>query len=134
MSWYAPAPPPIHPGPQPLEESRQTPSDDVPADEQVLAALSDDLNTPKVIAELHKLHRAGHFEELRTALAFLGFSGQRAKIERVRQDGAGDADASAVESDTSKECHHNPPFTDPRRRRHASTKPARPGPAGFGTA
>jgi len=48
----------------------------------IVEALSDDLNTPKVIAELHKLHRAGHFEELRTSLGFLGFSGQRAKIRR----------------------------------------------------
>jgi cysteinyl-tRNA synthetase len=63
----------------------------------VVEALSDDLNTPKAIAELHKLHRAGHFDELRTALVFLGFSGQRAKIERVRQDGAGDADVSKVD-------------------------------------
>jgi cysteinyl-tRNA synthetase len=65
----------------------------------VVEALSDDLNTPKVIAELHKLHRAGHFEELRAALQFLGFSGERAKIERVAQGGApGTADAGAVES------------------------------------
>ncbi len=76
-----------------LDESAAAP--DVPS--AVTEALSDDLNTPNVIAELHKLHRAGHFEELRTALAFLGFSGQRAKIERVRQDGAGDADTSAVD-------------------------------------
>ncbi|MEZ5829527.1 MAG: cysteine--tRNA ligase, partial [Hyphomicrobiales bacterium] len=50
----------------------------------VLDALADDLNTPKAIAELHKLHGAGHFEELRAALQFLGFSGERSKIERVR--------------------------------------------------
>ncbi len=75
-----------------VDESAAAP--DVPS--AVAEALSDDLNTPKVISELHKLHRAGHFEELRTALAFLGFSGQRAKIERVRQDSAGDADASEV--------------------------------------
>ena len=75
-----------------VDESAAAP--DVPS--AVAEALSDDLNTPKVIAELHKLHRAGHFEELRTALVFLGFSGQRAKIERVRQDSAGDADATEV--------------------------------------
>jgi cysteinyl-tRNA synthetase len=76
-----------------VDESAAAP--DVPA--AVAEALSDDLNTPKAIAELHKLHRAGHFEELRTALVFLGFSGQRAKIERVREDGAGDADVSKVD-------------------------------------
>ncbi len=76
-----------------IEES--APAPDVPS--AVAEALSDDLNTPKVIAELHKLHRAGHFEELRTALGFLGFSGQRTKIERVRQNSAGDTDASEVD-------------------------------------
>ena len=55
----------------------------------VLDALSNDLNTPKVIAELHKLHCAGHWEHLRAALQFLGFSCERRNIERVRQDGAG---------------------------------------------
>ena len=68
-----------------VEQSAPAPS--VP--DAVLDALSDDLNTPKVIAELHKLHGAGHFEELRAALQFLGFSGERRNIERVRQDGAG---------------------------------------------
>lgn len=58
----------------------------------VADALSDDLNTPKAIAELHRLHRAGRFEELLAGLAFLGFSGRRAQIERVRQDSS-DADA-----------------------------------------
>jgi cysteinyl-tRNA synthetase len=49
----------------------------------VLDALCDDLNTPKAIAELHKLHSAGHWGELRTTLALLGFSGERAKIGRT---------------------------------------------------
>jgi cysteinyl-tRNA synthetase len=50
----------------------------------VLDALTDDLNTPKAIAELHKLHSAGHWGGLRAALEFLGFSAERSKIERVR--------------------------------------------------
>jgi cysteinyl-tRNA synthetase len=50
----------------------------------VLDALSDDLNTPKAIAAMHELHSAGKWGELRAALAFLGFSGDRAKMERVR--------------------------------------------------
>jgi len=50
----------------------------------VLDALLDDLNTPKAIAEMHKLHSAGHGRGLRAALAFLGFSGDRGKIKRVR--------------------------------------------------
>ena len=49
----------------------------------VLDALMDDLNTPKAITELHKLHSAGHWGALRTALQFLGFSCDRAKIVRT---------------------------------------------------
>ena len=57
----------------------------------VLDALMDDLNTPKAIAELHKLHSAGDWAALRAALQFLGFSGERARIERVKTAGAGRA-------------------------------------------
>src|SRR5438105_589019 len=49
----------------------------------VIAALSDDLNTPQMISELHGLHRSGSKRELRTALGFLGFTGDRNKIGRV---------------------------------------------------
>jgi cysteinyl-tRNA synthetase len=49
----------------------------------VLEALMDDLNTPKVITELHKLHSAGHWGHFRAALNFLGFSGERAMIGRT---------------------------------------------------
>ena len=48
----------------------------------VLDALSDDLNTPKAIAELHKLHSAGHWGELRATLALLGFSGDKQRLVR----------------------------------------------------
>ena len=73
------------------------PAPNVPA--TIVEALAEDLNTPKAIAALHKLHRAGHFEELRAALEFLGFSGERAKIERVKQDGAGPgADTGEVDA------------------------------------
>jgi cysteinyl-tRNA synthetase len=48
----------------------------------VMDALSDDLNTPKAIAEMHRLHSAGHWGGLRAALGFLGFSGERTKIRR----------------------------------------------------
>jgi cysteinyl-tRNA synthetase len=56
----------------------------------VLDALLDDLNTPKAIAEMHKLHSAGHWQGLRAALQFLGFSADRSKIERVRHIRVGD--------------------------------------------
>jgi cysteinyl-tRNA synthetase len=49
----------------------------------VLEALLDDLNMPKAIAEMHKLHSAGHWGHLRAALSFLGFSGERNKIGRL---------------------------------------------------
>ena len=38
----------------------------------VLAALADDLNTPKAIAELHTLRKAGDATSLRASLSFLG--------------------------------------------------------------
>jgi cysteinyl-tRNA synthetase len=64
----------------------------------VLDALTDDLNTPKAIAELHKLHSAGHWDHLRAALDFLGFSGDRNQIERVKLDEtkAAQADVDAL--------------------------------------
>ena len=49
----------------------------------MLDALLDDLNTPKAIAELHKLHSAGHWGALRNALQFLGFSCDRANAGRT---------------------------------------------------
>jgi cysteinyl-tRNA synthetase len=63
----------------------------------VLDALLDDLNTPKAIAELHKLHSAGHWGALRTALEFLGFSADRSKIQRVRHVRVGDELRVAVD-------------------------------------
>ncbi len=56
----------------------------------IFDALMDDLNTPKVITELHKLHSAGHWGGLRAALNFLGLSGERANIVRFGL-GAGEA-------------------------------------------
>ncbi len=46
----------------------------------------DDLNTPKAIAELHELHSAGHWAELRDRRSsLLGFSGDRQSgLERVQ--------------------------------------------------
>ena len=51
---------------------------------QVLDALMDDLNTPKAIAEMHRLHSAGHWGGLRATLSFFGFSAKRSKVERVK--------------------------------------------------
>jgi cysteinyl-tRNA synthetase len=64
----------------------------------VLDALADDLNTPKAITAMHELHSAGKRAELRAALAFLGFSGDRAKMERVRS-AAGEARVTTPKAD-----------------------------------
>ncbi len=61
----------------------------------VLDALLDDLNTPRAITELHRLHSGGHWGHLRAALNFLGFSGERANIERVKADDVGASVAAA---------------------------------------
>ena len=66
---------------------------------QVLDALMDDLNTPKAIAEMHRLHSAGHWGGLRATLSFFGFSAERSKVERVKvqeKKAAGVAGASEV--------------------------------------
>jgi cysteinyl-tRNA synthetase len=65
--------------------------------EDVVAALSDDLNTPQMISALHNLHRSGKKRELRTALGLLGFSGDRNKIGRVSA-GAGRASGTSTAS------------------------------------
>ncbi|MBZ0148693.1 MAG: cysteine--tRNA ligase, partial [Pseudorhodoplanes sp.] len=57
-----------------------SPDENPPA--SVIAALCDDLNTPQAIAELHGLHSKKDFSALRTALQFLGFSGDRNEIQR----------------------------------------------------
>ena len=59
----------------------------------------DDLNTLKAIAEMHRLHSAGHWGGLRAALGFLGFSGERAKIGRTASamgEARGSSSAKAV--------------------------------------
>ncbi|MGB3022370.1 MAG: cysteine--tRNA ligase [Methyloceanibacter sp.] len=68
-------------------------------------ALSDDLNTPKAIAAMHKLHSAGKWAELRAALRLLGFSGEKARVRRgievgvelgVKADGNAQVDVEAL--------------------------------------
>jgi cysteinyl-tRNA synthetase len=49
----------------------------------VLNSLSDDLNTPQVIAELHKLDRNGEYEAMRSALEFLGFRVDKKSLHRT---------------------------------------------------
>ncbi|HUE46190.1 MAG TPA: cysteine--tRNA ligase [Aestuariivirgaceae bacterium] len=72
-----------------LEESQHVPSEsaDFPADERVLAALSDDLNTPLALSRLHRLgekaaedHEAG--QAFLSSLRLLGFEGWSAEQDQ----------------------------------------------------
>jgi cysteinyl-tRNA synthetase len=47
----------------------------------VIEALSDDLNTPAALAQLHELARAGSRSDLRVSLQFLGFSAVDRNVE-----------------------------------------------------
>ena len=67
------------------------PAANVPAG--MLDALCDDLNTPKAIAELHRLHDEKNLSGLLSALRFLGLSGKRSAIVRTTI-GAGAASGS----------------------------------------
>jgi cysteinyl-tRNA synthetase len=57
----------------------------------VVEALSDDLNTPKAIAELHRLDGNGETAALNVTLGFLGFTGQtlKARAEVQASEAAG---------------------------------------------
>jgi cysteinyl-tRNA synthetase len=66
-------------------------------DLSVIEALCDDLNTPKAIAELHRLHAAGEDRSLAAALAFLGFTGETLKAEADAQAAHAQSLASKVE-------------------------------------
>ncbi len=63
----------------PLEEV--TASHDIP--QSVLDGLSDDLNTPALIAELHRLYKEKRLPELLSSLSLLGFSGRRSRLNRI---------------------------------------------------
>ncbi len=60
-----------------------TPARKIP--QAVLGALSDDLNTPGMFAELHKLFHGKKYPELLASLSLLGFSGRREKIARTAE-------------------------------------------------
>ena len=64
--------------------------EDAPAGEVpcgVLEALTDDLNTPKLIAEMHALRKGGDASELRSTLSFLGIgllAGQGIELSKAK--------------------------------------------------
>jgi cysteinyl-tRNA synthetase len=63
----------------------------------VIEALTDDLNTPKAIAELHRMHGAGEVAALNVTLAFLGFTGETLKARALAQQAEASGMASKVE-------------------------------------
>jgi cysteinyl-tRNA synthetase len=64
-------------------EKLQNVAPDTNVSSSVVEALSDDLNTPQVTAELHKLYREKNYSGLLAGLSFLGFSGKRQNIARL---------------------------------------------------
>ena len=64
----------------------------------VLEALADDLNTPRMIAELHGLDSRGARSELASNLRALGFLSESAKAWEARKRAAIQIDAAEVES------------------------------------
>ena len=65
--------------------------------DHVVDALSDDLNTPKMLAELHALDGQGAHEELGANLRALGFLLEGAEAWKVRKQSALSVDTFAVE-------------------------------------
>jgi cysteinyl-tRNA synthetase len=51
--------------------------------DEAIECLCDDLNTPELIAELHRLRRSKDFQSLLSVLNFLGFSGKRETLHRT---------------------------------------------------
>lgn len=72
---------------------------DETAPPEVIAALCDDLNTPKAIAALHRLAQEKRTGGLLAALQFMGFSGERAKLERQATDSGTGAAVEPAEID-----------------------------------
>lgn len=88
-----------------LEESEKTldrwhelaAGDDAGLSDPVFEALADDLNTPKMIAELHALDGQGAHSELGANLRALGFLRDGAEAWKARKKAALGVDASVVE-------------------------------------
>ena len=62
----------------------------------MLNILGDDLNTPALIAELHKFASEKRYSELLSALHFLGFSGKRDRLNRTSDRAASSSGAASV--------------------------------------
>jgi cysteinyl-tRNA synthetase len=53
--------------------------------DEIVEALCDDLNTPRLFTELHRLSRSADREAFLSALQFVGFSGDRKNLSRISQ-------------------------------------------------
>lgn len=57
---------------------------------EIVEALADDLNTPHAFSMLHRLYADGKLEQLRSALALLGITADRERLQRI-SSGVGSA-------------------------------------------
>jgi cysteinyl-tRNA synthetase len=98
-----------------LLEGKQ-PAPNVPS--QIVDALCDDLNTPQLVTELHKLKGEDDYSKLLSALLFLGFSGERGQIGRI-VSAVGSASGMSHVTGVGKEIHV--PAKNVAARAHAPT-------------
>jgi cysteinyl-tRNA synthetase len=78
----------------------RAPEGDVP--QAVIEALSDDLNTPKLLAALHTLRKAGRAGELRGSLSFLGIDLLAKEEVELSEKEIGDIEARIAERNVAR--------------------------------
>jgi cysteinyl-tRNA synthetase len=78
----------------------RAPEGDVP--QAVIEALSDDLNTPKLLAALHTLRKAGRAGELRGSLSFLGIDLLAKEEVELSEKEIGDIEARIAERNAAR--------------------------------
>jgi cysteinyl-tRNA synthetase len=76
------------------------PEGDVP--QAVIEALADDLNTPKLLAALHTLRKAGRASELRESLSFLGIDLLAKEEVELSEGEIGDIEARIAERNAAR--------------------------------
>ena len=76
------------------------PEGDVP--QAVIEALADDLNTPKLLAALHTLRKAGRVSELRGSLSFLGIDLLAKEAVELSEKEIGDIEARIAERNAAR--------------------------------
>ena len=76
------------------------PEGDVP--QAVIEALADDLNTPKLLAALHTVRKAGRASELRESLSFLGIDLLAKEEVELSEGEIGDVEARIAERNAAR--------------------------------